>query len=458
MKRILNVASAVALAVAISAPAFANEQADSDQLDFDFCKLLTHDNAKKPSLRDIKSGFESTGYIAAEVCFPQPRNTWLTYDEFMKIEEASNRSAEYDIKGVELAGHYTRWIVEPADDVTYKDGHREYSMEGRHWIKRLFTDRVIDTAHFLEISMSAPDVSFSIPLSTFKYNEEGERGIEYTTSFRQHAFNQTYFRVDSNTTSNIVARARHSSKTSFSGIAEALSAVQNVITLVAPTSTLLTSINAEQVTNTSTAINSVASSLFSNSYDEKVEDGFTLADWFKHRKVLIIVQFPFEVTSHRRNKGGRSDNEDAIYKAFWLSLACPRPSIFSPLDECEKGQDFTPTIRSVLNFQMAANTTVQQHLAAQQWYKDFLTSPVIAGKAKKGEDAATKNQIIGFCRNIDNEFYKAGFNDGDAKLIKYSAIRGMPELAKASSKIDPICLAEEDADSPFKKKDRAFLK
>lgn len=435
MKWFLKGAAAVFVGCTLASVGLAQTRHEGHATDdrFSFCDWIDQGMVGRPDLDQIQDAFNATGYIAAQVCHPHPKETWTDESK-------------------ELAGNYTRWVVEPADEVAYNNGQRVYSAEGRRWYQRLFTDRVIDTAHFLEISMSAPDVSFTIPLATFKYNEEGENGIEYTTSFRQHAYNQTYFRVDSNTTSNVVARGRHSRKTSFSGIAETLGAVQSVIQLVSPSVTLLTSENANKVTEASTAINTVASSLFSNAYDETIEDGFSLSDWHEKRRMLVVVQFPYEVTSHKRNPRNQSTrerrknkNNPAVYKAFWLSLACPRRSIFNPADLCDKGQYFSATTRSVLNFQMAENKTVQQFLDDQQWYKDFLISPILKeglppleSKGAKVKRAARDAQIKSFLRSIENAFYNAGFNSGDVELIVEAAIDGMPELASVSRELRAV--------------------
>lgn len=422
----------------LSAATFAEPAlADNDREDqaYNFCELIGDGSAEEPTTEQIRDAFSATGYISTLVCNP-------------------SSSPADDDDAQSLAGNYTRWVVEPADGVSSLDGQRVYSFEGRGWLNRLFTDRVIDTAHFLEITMSAPDVNFSIPLTTFKYNEEGENGIEYTTTFRQHAFNQTFFRVDSNTTSNIVARGRHSRTTSVSGIAETLTAVQNVVQLIAPSATLLTSVNSEQVSNTSNAINSVAGSLFNNSYDETVEDGFSLSDWHPERKLLVIVQFPFEVTSNNRNprrtvngRTGRQSNDEAIYRAYWLGLACPRESIFNTEDLCGNGKRIEATTRSVLNFQMATNKTVQQYLSDQQWYKDFLTSTIFT-EERTDENANSRKALMqGFCRSMENEFYSAGFNSPDVKQIVRAAINGMPELASKTDSLTEMCVDDSAFES-----------
>lgn len=404
-----------------SMPAFAEGIHKGEETDdrFDFCGWTKEGEQGRPSLRQIQDGFNATGYISLVTCNPDPNGT----------------AADGNKK---LAGNYTRWLVEPAD-ISFDEGQRDYSIEGRKWHSRLFTDRVIDTAHFLEITMSAPDVVFSIPLSTFKYNEEGENGIEYTTSFRQHAFNQTYFRVDTNTTGDVIARGRHSFKTSFSGAADALNAVQNVVQLVVPSSTLLTSINADQVTTTSNAINTVANSLFSNRYDETIEDGFSLSGWHADRKILVVAQVPFEVTSHRRNPNSRANKENAIYLGYWLSLSCPRESIFDTEDLCGNGQGFEASTGSILNFRMAANKTVQQYLGDQQWYKDFLTSPILT--QEWAEESKAERDILNerFCRNIENEFFGAGFNREDTTRIVRAAIVGMPELSAVTTELAKTC-------------------
>lgn len=262
------------LSLAVPASVAAQNNIEPPNAELAFCPDFPDQN---PSARD---GFRATGYIGTVICGAEPAQGMENHP---------------------LSEHYTRWIVEPGE-LSSLDGQRIYSFEGRSWLARLFSDRVIETTHHLEIAMAAPAVSFTIPLSTFKYNEEGENGVEYTTRLRNHAFDQTYFRVNANSTANIVARAQHSFRTSFTGGADALGAVQSVISLVAPSSTLLTSVNSEQVTATSNAISGLIQSLFDTSYNETVEDGFRLDRWYANRRVLVVVQLPFEVTSHNRNQ------------------------------------------------------------------------------------------------------------------------------------------------------------
>lgn len=370
----------------------------------------------------VQDGFRATGYISTLVC-----------------HQGTNSNAKA------LAGSYTRWLVEPAA-VILNDGQRVYSLEGRGWLSRLFSDRVIETSHSLEIAMAAPTVNFTIPLATFKYNEEGENGVEYTTNLRNHAFNQTYFRVEPNTTMNITARGQHSFRTSYTGAVEVLSAVQDVVKLVAPSSTLLTSVNAEQLTTTSNAINSIASSLFDKSYDETVSDGFGVESWYDDRRVLVLVQLPFEITSHERNRSS-ANSDTPIYLSYWLSLACPRRSMFNPQDECGVGNAATPTTGSILAFEMASNKTVQQFLSDQQWYKDFLASDVFRAPSAGQNNAQTQARnasLLRFCRSIANGVYGAGFNDVDTRLIVAAAIDGMPELSPISTSLRSACDTTEN--------------
>ncbi|WP_298337254.1 hypothetical protein [uncultured Erythrobacter sp.] len=387
------------------------------------CNATAESNNTSTSYANLQNGFRATGYISTNVC------------------ETANLAEDKH----PLAGNYTRWVVEPGAIFHY-DGQRVYSLEGRGWIARLFSDRVIETSHSLQIEMAAPTVSIPIALASFKYNEEGENGVEYTTNIRNNGLDQTFFRVNSNTTLNVKARAQHSFRTSYTGAVEVLQAVQDAVKLVAPSSTLLTSINAEQLTKTSNAINEIGGSLFDRSFDETVEDGFNLDSWYKNRRIQIIIQLPFEITSHNRNprstNGSRlTRNRDPIYLSYWLSLACPRTSMFSTRDLCTQGSSTDPTTGSILAFEMAANKTVQQFINDQQWYKDFLASddfrdnPAADTDAEEARDAT----LLRFCRSIANGVFEAGFNDTDTRLIVAAAIDGMPELAPVSDAMSSAC-------------------
>lgn len=346
----------------------------------------------------FESMFRASGYVSAHVCRGQD-------------------TSDSDDGPHPLGDAYTRWQVDLV--ATTENGVRDYRAENRGWVSRLLTDRTISTTHSVNIAMSDPELELAIPLVSAGYDDSGPDGVEFDTTLRYGRYNLPFFRVEANSSFDMTATARHSRRHGFGGVSQLLDIFEGALSIITTPPTLLTRLNSDEVSDTSTAISGVLQALTDSSFDEAVSDSYALNHWRMGDAIYVAAQLPI-----RRPNESRDRRYHYVGMLFRVSLACPRESIFLSYNMCtpdtERNAIVTRSVdtATILGFRLAENKTIRQHITDQEWFTSFVA-----------DSTHTPVSVRNLCRILSTNLQELGFTSTDVRRILQAAFEGMAELS-----------------------------
>jgi hypothetical protein len=303
---------------------------------------------------------------------------------------------------------YTRWIVEEVGMDPSLSLVRNYRAERHSVLERLFVGRTREATVTVKIRMHDPDVDFTIPLLSVDYDGRRGQGQSFTTLVSRSDMSLPAFRITPTTSASLETQARSSDQIDMQATGIVLTALKDTLSIAAPASSLLTSINREQVQRTASAFDTALSKLLSSTTAETTTTSRLLSEWKPGYSFLVSVDIPSSIRTTTPGPGG--------LRRLWfkIKMACPRISAFDTLSVCElrdanntfaliaspanaplsRGQ---PGVASglyrnaieglrgrisphqVLSFTMGPGKTLRQFLTEQEWFislsKAVLTAP-----------------------------------------------------------------------------------
>lgn len=243
---------------------------------------------------------------------------------------------------------YARWTIAQVDHGK-SPLVRDYRSETPSFIDRLFIGRTRSSVVTVKIKMLEPDIEFTVPLLTIDYNGKIGQRRSFVTTLISSTMSLTDFRLSPNSSVEIEANSRITSETDVHVTGVVLGALGNALSIAAPGSSLLTSVNREQVKNLSAAYDSALSNLFSRTIAESTTTGRLLSEWYPGSSMLVSV----DIADAVRTKGDRGPDGKplATPRRLWfrLTLTCPRPSIFDTANVCEIGNADDRNLRALIN-------------------------------------------------------------------------------------------------------------
>lgn len=301
---------------------------------------------------------------------------------------------------------YTRWVVE---DVSGNFGAmvRDYKRERRSPLERFFLGKTRNTTITVKIHMRDPDVDFTLPLLVVDYSGKRGEGQVFTTTLTRSDMGLADFRITPTTSANIETSARSSSELDVQATGMVLGTLRDALAIVSPGSSLLTSINREQIQKTSTAYDAALSRLLSSTVSETITSGRLLSEWHAGNKVLVSVTVPRSVRTLENQNDPDSQQVGTRRLTFKIGMTCPRLSAFDTLSVCEVMDGSVPVLvapgypsapesdsaaggwpgwdsnrykvavgklrgrlspQQVLSFRLAQNKTLRQFLTEQEWF------------------------------------------------------------------------------------------
>lgn len=323
---------------------------------------------------------------------------------------------------------YTRWIVE---ELGANAMPRDYGAERRSPVERFFVGKTRGTTLSVKIRMRDPDVDFTIPLLSLNYDGRRGQGEAFTTLLSRSDMGLPDFRIAPTTSASIDANVRSSNEIDVQAAGIVLTTLRDALTIAAPGSSLLTSVNRDQVQRTATAYDTALSRLLSTTVAETTTTSRLLSEWQPRNAILVSVDLPDSIRT--KAVAGRDPN---LPRRLWfrISMACPRLSAFDTLNVCEitspgsqqpvllssrhfegtaerpytKGE---PGIRSrqyfdavwymhdrisphqVLSFRLGIGKTLRQFLTEQEWFIGMSKALVTAGSKdnKAAADVAAQS-------------------------------------------------------------------
>lgn len=238
---------------------------------------------------------------------------------------------------------YTRWVVEEVAS-TPAGMVRDYKSERRSALERLFLGKTRNTTISLKIRMRDPDVDFTLPLMTVDYSGKRGEGQTFNTILIRSDMSLPDFRISPTSSASFEANARSSTEIDVQAAGIVLGTLRDTLAIAAPGSSLLTSVNREQVQRTATAYDKALSQLLSSSVGETMTSGRMLSEWEARTAIYISIALPRSI----RTVGDRDPGvvPDARRITFRISMTCPRISIFDTLNVCAIADDSGPALIS----------------------------------------------------------------------------------------------------------------
>jgi hypothetical protein len=313
---------------------------------------------------------------------------------------------------------YTRWIVEEIGMHPSVSLVRDYRAERHSPIERFFVGRTREATVTVKIRMRDPDVDFTIPLLSVDYDGRRGQGQSFTTLVSRSDMTLPSFRISPTTSASVETQARASNQIDMQATGIVLSALKDTLSIASPASSLLTSINREQVQRTANAYDTALSKLLSSSKAETMTTSRLLSEWQQGASFLVSVDVPNSIRTLK-------PNGEARRLWFRIKMACPRISAFDTLSVCELsdrnqvltlissphspaneerpdalGQPGTESglyrhavdrlrdrvsAHQVLSFVLGPGKTVRQFLTEQEWFislsKEVLTADASVNRA-----------------------------------------------------------------------------
>lgn len=307
---------------------------------------------------------------------------------------------------------------------------RCYAQESRPGWQRMMMGRELARVLSVKIDLRNPSIATTTTLASASYESTFSRGESWTTELNGKLLLTPYFRIGSNSVARVEASINASAKGKDQVSGKLLAILQTASELVAPTSALLTSLNAPRLNQASQFVEQSLSGMFSNAVVEKSSNEFDPASWAEDRRLVTIhAEFPMstEVTTAQTRHIG----------TWEIRAATPIISIFSNIatcaastDGCDQKQrlkdafaDFNAS--EVLNFPVAENLTLRQAMITDSGVLNALDD------LNKGTGVAEAGLAGQLCRRLDERAQALGFNRYDAAAIvwAFSQSAGM-EAAK----------------------------
>ena len=320
---------------------------------------------------------------------------------------------------------------------------RSYALERRGWLARLLSNRTTSITAFAKAEIRDPDVATSLPLFSVSHNSIRGSGEVFVTTFTSSHVQAPLFRIGPNTTLTIHLKGTISDKTETDATAMIVQAVQDAISIAAPTSSVLTALSRDEVSRSTAAFDSMLGGLFSQDITENIELGRLLDTWQVNSELQVQGAIPWGLVKGEDDNvavanGSRPDKQIGTWH---IKLTCPRPSLFSAKDLC-KNEDGVKTFNIsnkeelqssiisevspslILQTKLGSGTTVQEFIQIKPWYTAFI------GKKEKNP-SDTKS----FCTETLSALYALGLNNFDSMLVLRAMSLRMPGISTLEDRL-----------------------
>lgn len=255
--------------------------------------------------------------------------------------------------GDNVVDRYTR--LEFSTDETVPIG-TDYQSELRHPISRFFSGKSVTRALTLVATYSRHKIDATTTVVSFSH-KSGRKGYEWISEVSNQRLITPYFRIDKDgvvkTNWKLALNKTYDSR----ALQDLLDVVKRATKLIAPTSGLLTSLNADKFKDTSHFVDRSVSSFLKESVDEIAPDEYPLAACAGKDLITLKLVLPQGANVVRNN--WRENN----IGAWTVRLAHPIHSIFAPGEELTPA-DVTTRIGSgsVFDYQIAEELSLGQFL------------------------------------------------------------------------------------------------
>lgn len=196
-------------------------------------------------------------------------------------------------------GGYTRIV---ADFQVHSTDHvRNYNEERRSSLARFLAGKTIARLLTVKATLARPRVSTITTFASFDYTSNRKSGESWASEVDPQRVLTPYFRIDADSAISLEATASATSTYQMNVAAGLLDVIKRAAKLVAPTTTLITSLNKERFEDASSFVDQSLSSVLQESLVERSTNDFPMKDWVGRELLTIEVWMPIanEITPAR---------------------------------------------------------------------------------------------------------------------------------------------------------------
>lgn len=289
-------------------------------------------------------------------------------------------------------------------------GSRNISKERRDGLKRFFFGKHVTKLLTLKLTVSPlGGVNATKPLALMK-RDSSKKGETWETSIVNDEILLPYFRVDRSSTVTIEATLDSDRTYSSSMAGSTLEIIQQAAALINPASTLITKENKERFNTAASFVDGAVNGMLAVSIDEKASSRVPLHTPLGEQTFAIIT-----LSLPMANNSFRSHQFPMQQVGRWVVYATKyRPSMMADLTNAAAIKRNETSVATVLNYLVAATTTVRKSLAASK----SLGATRDALVAAKGNEVTDKARTL--CRAVASEAEELGLTPVDVGTVVWA--------------------------------------
>ncbi|HWQ86339.1 hypothetical protein [Brevundimonas sp.] len=295
---------------------------------------------------------------------------------------------------------------------------RRYRDEDRGMLQRWLIGRSLSRVVSIRVSLSQPNVSATTTLAAATHESNRSRGESWVTEIHGRRMLTPYFRVDATTTATIEANLNASSSIQGDVSGTFINVLARAAALLAPSSTLVTSLTEGRMTAASDFVDQSISTLFAQTLTEKTATEFGPEDWGA-KLVTVTASLPHEhsVADDRvldRIGDWTVSVEPAIVSIFSTTPLCSPASCAASVVELQAKTAFESLAPyTVLNFRLDGQQTLVQAIRADEAVARALDALSRVTDATSGNEDR-KSAARTLCNVVAGKAESLGFNRFDS--------------------------------------------
>lgn len=341
---------------------------------------------------------------------------------------------------------------------------RDYRRETRYWFQRWFLGRVNTKTALLHVEISSPNIRTTSTIVSFTHESTRTSGEQFSTEIRHNSVATPFFRIEPDATFDLRVEMDMGYTTSSDTIAATLSTASTALSILGPSSQLLTSLNRQEVNQATQFFDNTVSAVLSEDLTEIIHVKNGIEDWLLGQRAEFTILTPDHSARRIAEINGRHTHSVGSWR---VELDLPRISIWSEFSPCWRLQDemvcpdsfpFNDvslqhraeelghtlqylTQAQVLQFKVTDTTTLGAHIRDQAWYTRAISDINSLPEDENERSARTAS----FCRQVMRTAVETGFNALDSHIVLW-AVLGSAEVSPNARGIafDTGCTREKE--------------
>jgi hypothetical protein len=341
-----------------------------------------------------------------------------TLEYLRRVDAPSDKKLEVINSGyARIIADYTSCVFQ---DHQYD---RKYDAERRDIFRRFFMHKEVNKVLTTKVSIRPLGVSGSATLISMG-RDSGKQGETWSTDVGNSLTILPYFRVEPNTTLQLTASYNSERTYSSSVASDTIDIIDRATKLITPTTPLITASNKSRFNDASTFVDNAINGLLKVDIKENLRTDSPIG-----KDGIVLAQLVLYATG-ANDPYERNRSEYARPIGMWTIKAVPfeGSSLFNGVASAA-----TPSIASVLNFQVTDGKRVREMLAGDTIVAGARDTVLKPGTGSK------KEAVAGLCRAVASRADAEGFSSSDVNWIVAAYIADMTPAANPATDVQSGC-------------------